>query len=103
MVCAAILRTEKLVAARLSGTEPHGVVVARHNVHLYAESRNEKVVDNVFAGHHELDVAANWNVKFVDLPVAIGLLNFPHPLLADDVDVQGILRRMAEIDIDDRT
>src|SRR5271169_540310 len=77
--------------------------MAGHDVHLYAERGNEKVVDDVFTGEHELDIAAHRDVKFVNLPVAVGLLNFPHPLLADDVDVQSVLRRVAEIDVDNRT
>src|SRR5271169_1620012 len=90
-------------AARLRGTEPHSIVMSRHGVHLHAERGDEKVVDDVFTGEHELDVAADGNVQLVDLPAAVGLLNFPHPLLADDVDVQSVLGRMAIIDVDDRT
>src|ERR1700723_3733982 len=67
VVCAAILRTEKFIASRFGGTEPHGVVVAGHDVHLHAECRNVKVVDDVFPGEHELDVAADGNMPVVDL------------------------------------
>src|SRR5580698_3510744 len=74
--------------------------MAGHDVHLYAERRNEEVVDDVLAGEHELDVAANGNVKLVDLAAAVRLLDFPHPLFADDVNVQSVGRRVAKIDID---
>ena len=102
VVCAAILRTEEMVAAGFRGTEPHGVVMAGDDVHFHAKRRNEKVVDDVLTGEHELDVAADGNVQFVDFSAAVGLLNFPHPLLADDINVQSVLGRMAVIDVNNR-
>src|SRR5258707_12819016 len=66
MICAAILLAEKVVAAGLGGTEPHGVVVAGNNVHLDAKGRDGKIVNNVFAGEDELDVAADRNMQFID-------------------------------------
>src|SRR5579859_7998541 len=50
VVRAAILRTKKVVAPRLRGTEPHGVVMTGDDVHLYAERRNEKVEDDILTG-----------------------------------------------------
>ncbi len=51
VICAAILRAEEMVFARLGGLEPHRVVVAGDDVHLDAESGNEKVMNDIFAGH----------------------------------------------------
>src|SRR5438552_18815805 len=36
---------------------------------------------------------ADWNVQLVDLPTPIGMLNFPHPLFADDMDLSRVWRR----------
>src|SRR5712664_2505113 len=83
MIRAAILLAEKVIAAGLGGTEPHGVVVAGNNVHLDAKGRDGKIVNNVFAGKDELDVAPDRDVQFIDLAEASGLLDFPHPLFSD--------------------
>ena len=42
------------------------------------------------------------NVQLVDLAQAVRLLQLPHPLLADDVDIKRIQRRTPEVDVDDR-
>src|SRR6202035_5835667 len=62
VICAAILLAEEMVAPSLGGTEPHSVVVAGNHVHLDAEGGDGKVVNDVFAGQDELDVAADGNV-----------------------------------------
>src|SRR6266404_1029165 len=90
MICAAILLAEEVVAPGLGGTEPHRIVMAGNDVHLDAESGDRKVVNDVFAGQDELDVAANGNVQLVNLAQASGLLNLPHPLLPDYVDIERI-------------
>jgi len=89
VVRAAILRAKEMIAASFGGAKPHGVVVARDDVHFDAESGDVEIVNDVFAGEDELDVAADGNVKLIDFTAAIGLLNLPHPLLADDVEVEG--------------
>ena len=91
-----------MVTAGLGRPEPHSVVVTGDYVHFHAESRDIEIVNDVFAGENQADVAADGDVKLVDLALAVGLLGLPHPLLADDVNVQGVLRRAAVIHIDDR-
>jgi len=58
-------------------------------------------VDDVLAGEDEADVAVHGDVQFIDFFQAVGLLGLPHPLFADDVNIQGVLRGMAIIDIND--
>ena len=101
MIRAAILRTKEVVTSGLGGAEPHGVVMARDDVHFHAERGNEEVMNNVLAGHDQAYVPAHRNVQFIYFFQAIGLLRFPHPLFADDVNVEGILRRASVIHVDD--
>ena len=99
VIRAAILRAEKVVLADLGGPEPHGVVASRNDVHFHAECGHVKVVDDVLAAQDQLDVAIDGDVQLVDLFAPGGLLQLPHPLLADDVDVQGIFRGGAVVDV----
>ena len=99
VIGAAILRTVQAVMARHGGPEPHGVVMARHHVHLHAKRRDGEIVDHIFAGHDQPDVAPYRHVQFVNFFQPVGLLHFPHPLLADHVDVQRVRGRMPVIDI----
>ena len=103
MIGAAILRAKQTILADLGGAEPQGVVASRHDVHLDAERRNIEIVNHVFAAQDELDVAIHGNVELVDFAAAIRLLQPPHPLLADHVDVQGILRSGSKVDVENRT
>src|ERR1700685_940652 len=86
----------------LRRAEPHRVVVARYDVPLHAEIGNRKIVDDVFAGEDQLDVAAHRNVELVDLAQASRLLRLPHPLLANDIDIKRIERWTPKVDVDDR-
>src|SRR5258706_16350616 len=100
MICAAILLAEEVVAPGLGGTEPHRIVMAGNDVHLDAESGDRKVVNDVFTGQDELDVAADGNVQLVNLAQASGLLNLPNPLLSDHVDIKRVHGSAAVVHID---
>src|ERR1700730_9293100 len=102
VIGAAILRTIQTITAGFCGTEPHGVVVAGDHVHLYAERWHGEIVNYVLAGHYQPDVAVDRQMHLINFLQAIRLLNLPHPLFADDINVQGIAGRMAEVDIDNR-
>ena len=99
VIGAAILRTVKAVPARLGGPEPHGVVVARHHVHLHAERRDEKSWITSSLAMISRTLRPYRNMQFVNFFQPIGLLHFPHPLFADDVDIQCVVRRVPVIDI----
>src|SRR4029077_18732947 len=90
VICTAILLAEEVVAPGLGGTEPHGVVVARDNVHLDAKGGHGEIVNDILAGEDYLDVAADGNVQLVVFAKAGGLLDLPHPLLSYDVDIEGV-------------
>src|SRR5271165_3741039 len=87
VVCSAILRTEKMVFTNPGGTEPQRVIPTGHHVHLYAECWYIKIVDDIFAPHDQLDVPVHGYVQFVDFLTSIRLLQLPHPLLADYINV----------------
>jgi hypothetical protein len=61
-----------------------------------------KVVDDVLRGHHQLDRAPDRQVQRVDLALSAPMLDFPHPLLADDVDPQGLRRRLEQPNVEVR-
>src|SRR5579862_5162223 len=102
VLCAAILGAEKMIGAGLDGTEPRDGVTAGKHVLLHAERGDEEAVDHVLRGHDQLDVAADRDVKFVDLALTFGVFELPHPLLRDDVDFGGIAWRRATLEVDDR-
>src|SRR5574341_2675929 len=93
MLGATIFRAEKMITSRLGRFEPHGRVAARHHVLFHAKRRNVKTMNDVFSGHHQLDRATGREVQLVDLPLARGMLNVPHPLFADDINFQRICRK----------
>src|SRR5208283_4223767 len=98
----AVLGTEQVVGARLGGVEPEGCITAREHVLLDAEGGHEKAVDHVLRGHDHFDVAADGHMEFVDFALASLVLEFPHPLLRDGVDLGSILRRGAFMEEDHR-
>ena len=53
--------------------------------------------------HDQLDRRVDRHVQRVDLALAAGVLDLPHPLLGDDVDLQGIAGRLKLADVDDRS
>ncbi len=64
-----------------------GVAVRQH-VHLDAQRRQVEGVDHVLRDHVHDDVLADRHVQVVDLGLAAGMLELPHPLPADGVDLQ---------------
>ena len=67
-------------------------VAAGHRVLLDAERGHVEAVDHVLGGHGQLHRAADRHVQLVDLALAVEVLHLPHPLLADDVDLQRVVR-----------
>ena len=98
---AAVLRAEEVVLARLGRVEPERRVAARDHVGLHAERRHEEGVDDVLGGRRQPHGPPDRHVQLVDLALPVGVLELPHPLLAHDVDVQGLGRRpgLREVDV----
>ena len=60
---------------------------------LIAERRHEEVVDHVLGRHDQPDGTPDRHVQLVDLALPVQVLELPHPLLADDVDVHRLVGR----------
>src|SRR5690349_15125781 len=93
MLGPAVLGAEEMIASGLGGGEPHGIVAAGNNVVFYTEGWDEEAMDDVFRRERQLDWAIHGHMQFVDLALAFRILDFPHPLLADDVEIHRIRRR----------
>ena len=48
----------------------------------------------------QLERPADGHVQLVDLALALGVLELPHPLLADDVDHRGVVRGAVGVEVD---
>ena len=96
---AAQLGTFDAVFAGLGRLEPNRLVSARHDVVLDPERRDEEAVDDILRGQHEAHRLADRNVQGVDFALAAGVLDFPHPLLADDENLEVSRRRLVQPDV----
>src|SRR5262245_5899068 len=103
MAGSTILGAEQVIATRLGGFEPDRAVLARHDIHLHAKRRDKKTVNHIFGGHRKLDPATDWNVQLIDLALAVQVLKLPHPLLADDIDVERLAWRVIDGEIEARS
>ena len=81
-----------MIGADAIGPEPHRLVLAGQHVALDAEGRDEEVVDDVLRRHDQFDRRVDRDVQGVDLALAAGVLDLPHPLLGDDIDLQRVGR-----------
>ena len=101
MIHAAILRAEEVIAPGPGCFEPFTGVLAGHDVGLDAKRRHEQIVNHVFGGHDQFDLAADGHVQFVNLALPGRVLKLPHPLLADDVNLHRVLGRtiLSEINL----
>src|SRR6202158_1595882 len=102
MLCAAIFSAEQMLRAWPDGAKPCHGVTAGQDVLLDAEGGHVKTMDRVLRRHDHLYVAAYWNVQFIDLALAFGVLQLPHPLLGHDVDFRGVARWSALLEKDHR-
>ncbi len=74
--------------------------MARHHIVLDAERGDKEAVDHVFGRQREFHGLADGNVQFIDLALATRILELPHPLLADDVDIHRVGRRNGVQEVD---
>src|SRR6266446_10992173 len=100
MIHTAVFGAEKMVTSGFGRFEPFGGVFARHDVSLDAKGGHEHVVNHILASHDQFDLLTNRNMQLVDFALASRMLELPHPLLADNVNLQSILRRtiLGEVD-----
>src|SRR5579862_72089 len=93
MVGAAILSAKEVIGADLSRLEPNRRVATGQDVLLDTEDRNEEVVNDVLGSHGELDRHSNRHMKLVNFARPLGMLQVPHPLLADHENFHGRIWR----------
>src|SRR6202162_4721121 len=98
---AAVLRAKEMIPAGPRGLEPGDRVAPGHDVFLHAERGHEEVVDHVLGGHREAHGAPDRHVQLVDLALPVGMLDLPHPLLADDGDLDRVVRGAVHREDDD--
>src|SRR4051812_37883362 len=93
MARATILGAEDMERPRHRRLAPNGRIPVRtgYNIFLHAEGRHVKTVDDVLGGADEPDLLTDRNMKLIDLALSFGMLEFPHPLLTDDVDVHRVV------------
>ena len=94
-----VLGAENLVDARLGRFEPDLHEPAGHNVGFDTERRYREIMNDVLRCHDQLDRAPDRDVQLVDLALSGRMLHFPHPLLADDIDVERLGRRVGHREI----
>src|ERR1700680_1364490 len=102
MLGAAIFGAEQMIRAWPGGSKPCHGVTAGQDVLLDAEGGHVKTMDRVLRRHDHLHVAAYRNVQFIDLALAFGVLQLPHPLLGHDVNFRGVARWSALLKKDHR-
>ena len=81
--------------------EPQLGVAPGNRVDLGAERREVQAVQHVLGADRDLDRPARRDVQLVDLALAFEVLELPHPLLADGVDVHRLVGRTAQV-VEDR-
>ncbi len=103
MIHAAVLGAEEMVTPGLRRFEPFGGVAAGHDVGFNPKCRNKDVMNYILRSHDQFDLAADGYVQFVDLTLTGGMLKLPHPLFADNVDFNRVLRRPVLVKINFRS
>src|SRR5881628_425224 len=100
---AAVLGAEKVIFACLSSFEPSHGISSWHYIRFGAESRHIETVDHVFGGHRQPNRTSDGNVQLIDLAAALQVLDLPHPLLADHVELQRPIGRAALLEKEARS
>ena len=61
--------------------------VTEDDVVLDAKRRHEETVNDILRRHHQPDLFVDRNMQRIDLALTARVLDLPHPLLPDDVDL----------------
>src|ERR1700742_1742763 len=99
MVRAAVFGAEQRVCTGLRRLEPKLCVATGNNVLLDSEGRDVEAVYHVLGRHRQLDARADWHVKLVDLALTGLVLELPHPLLRNDVNLHRVSRRAVRLEV----
>src|SRR6266513_491057 len=93
MVCAAVLRAKKMILAGQSRLEPFTGVFAWDDILFRPKGWDEKTVDHILGSHRQGYGSTGRHVQLIDLALAFGVLQFPHPLLGYHVNLGSIVGR----------
>src|SRR5215469_3647865 len=99
---AAILSTEQVILSGLGRMEPQVRVARWQHISLLAKRWYKETVDNILRNHVQYHIAANRNMQLVDFALPIHVLELPHPLLGDYIDLLSVLGRQGCIKINYR-
>src|SRR5215475_9627385 len=102
MLRAAIFGAKKRIDSSLGRLEPEARITPRQNVLLEAKRRQKKIVDHILRCHHKFDRLPHRHMQLVYFPLPFRMLRLPHPLSADDADLEGIVWRAENVDKNDR-
>ena|SRR5436190_24142897 len=91
MVHAAILSAEEVIGACFCRLKPLVRISSGQHIGLESERRNVEGVDGIFGCHYQSYLPANGYVEFVDFALSGRMLDLPHPLLPDNVDLTGTI------------
>ena len=98
MLVAAVLGAKNGVFALFGGGEPHLVEASGHDIKLQPKGWDEKAVDDIFRAHHQFD-----GLAFRDMQLGVNdagwVGEIPVPLLAGDLDLQGIAGGVAHVEV----
>src|SRR6266850_212076 len=92
MTGTAVLSAEKMVLSRSCRLKPHGSVLAGNAVLFDAKCGDVKTVNHVLRCVSNLHGPADRDMELIDFAAPVRMLDLPHPLLADDIDVFGARR-----------
>src|SRR5262249_24547156 len=102
MLRAAIFGAVERIDSRFGRLEPKARVAPRQNVLLEPKRGKKKIVDHILGCHHQFDWLPHRHVQLVDFPLPLRMLRFPHPLSADDANLEGVVWRAENVNKNDR-
>ena len=92
MLGAAILGAENMIFARPRRLEPYTGVFPRYNILLHPKCGDKEAMNDILRRHRCCYCAIDGHVQFIDFPLPFGVLEFPHPLFADDLNFDRVGR-----------
>ena len=98
----AVLRAEDMIRSRSRRVEPDRRIASRNYLTLHAEVGDGEAVKHILRDHRQLHRPANRHMQRIDLMLSTRMLRLPHPLLADDIDVHRVGRRIVDPEVQQR-
>src|SRR4051794_4923473 len=100
MFSAAVLGTEQVISSGLCGGEPNCRVAPRDRVLFDSKCRHKEAVDYILRRHGDANSPLDRDVQLIDLALSGWMLQLPHPLLTCRENLEGVLRRDLDVEID---